>query len=196
MHPARHDVIARTFRSWFREYRRFDLEKASLVEVAACRLLQPVTKDDVVLQLRAPKIEMSVLQTQLLGSELFSATASYGNSGRFCWPDDLHARRAKLDMTGFHLRISHLGGAFGDFALYDDNRLESESSSAIDRISRRPRGVERNLNEAGAIAEIDEHNTAEISGPMNPAAELYLRADVGGSKLTTQVSAPGGREGG
>src|SRR5688572_18451830 len=117
MHSARHDVIAGTLRRWFRQDRCFDLEKAALVEEATCRLLQPMTKDDVVLQLRAPEIEVSVFQTQLLSGELFSAAARDWNCWSFCRPDDLHARPAKLDMTGFHLRISHLGGSFGDLTL-------------------------------------------------------------------------------
>jgi hypothetical protein len=196
MHPARYDVIAGAFRSWFGENRRFDLEKSAFVEEATGRLLQPMPKDDVVLELGPAKIEVSVFQAQLLCRQLLSTTARYWDRRSFGWAHDFYARRAKLDVTSLHLGISHLGGSLGDFTVDDDDGFQSESSRAIDCVSRRPFGVERDLNEPGAVAKVDEHNAAEISGSMNPAAELDLRADVGGSELTTQVSAPGGREGG
>ena len=33
------------------------------------------------------------------------------------------------------------------------------------------RGIERHLHDAGAITQVDEHETAEITTPVNPPSE-------------------------
>src|SRR5206468_9909649 len=72
MDARRHEVVARPFGGRLREDRRFDLEKAELGQRAPRALEQAMTQDQICLQLRAPQVEMAVLEPQLLGRELLA----------------------------------------------------------------------------------------------------------------------------
>ena len=94
-----------------------------------------------------------------------------------------------LYVARLHLRITHLGGPRLDGAGNFNDCFLSEGGGLRDELRGSPPGIEGDLNEAGAVAEIDEDETAEIPHAVDPAAERYLLPCVGSAKLTAKVSA-------
>src|SRR5690242_8250455 len=187
MDATRHDVVTRALRRRLRQNRRFDLEEAALVEVSTRRLLKPVPHDEIPLQLTATQIEIAMLQSQLLGGKLLALPARDGNRGSLSRSHDGEVLGANLDVARLHFRVSHFSRARRHFAVDDDDRLERKLACALDDFSRRPAWIEGDLDESGAVPEIQEDDAAEVAGSMNPPAQFHFRADVSWPELAAQV---------
>src|ERR1700749_2755858 len=90
-------------------------------------------------------------------------------------------------MTRLELRISHRFGARDDLALDQHDRFGSEACRRRADVGRAVLGVERHLNDARTVAQVDEGKAAEISGPMYPASEPNGLADVRRPQGTAQM---------
>src|SRR6476660_7116419 len=116
MNSARHDVVARSLRCRLRQHRSFDLEKAALIEESTRRLLKLVPEDEIILQIAAAQIEVSVLEPQLLGGKFLPPPPRNWNRRRLSRPYDLEITGLHFDLAGFHLRVPHLRGTRRDIA--------------------------------------------------------------------------------
>ena len=81
--PARHEIIARAFRGGLRKNRGLDLQITALVQIPPCRLLQTVTEYQVSLELRAPKVQVSMPQAEVFGGEVLAPASGDWNRGDF-----------------------------------------------------------------------------------------------------------------
>jgi hypothetical protein len=61
-------------------------------------------------------------------------------------------------------------------------------------LRRRVIRIERNLDDPRAIAEIDEHETTEVSAPVDPSSEADARSDVFDAERSAQRVAECGLE--
>src|SRR5690606_5513456 len=52
-----------------------------------------------------------------------------------------------------------------------DDALGAEAAGALERVRRSPVRAERELDAAGAVAQVDEDEAAEVAAAMNPAGE-------------------------
>ena len=195
MHAARHEVVARAFGRRLREDRRLDLEEAALVEEASRRLLKAVAQNQILLQLGATQVEIPMLETQLLGGELLSPSARDRNRRRLGGSDDPEIAAPSLR------RRPSPSPRFASRADARRPRLRSITTvsrpslpRALDDVGRRPARIERDLHDAGAIAEVEKNESAEVSRAVHPAAESDFGADVGGSELAGQMRSLGRRK--
>jgi hypothetical protein len=153
-----------------------------------------VAKNQILLQLRPAQIELAMLEPELFGGKFLALAARDWNCGSFRRSDNAKFSGPDFDITGFHFRIPHLDGACRDVTLDYDHSLETELSRSFDyRLGSGPR-IEGDLNDSGAIAQIEEDDPAEVAGPVHPSAKLDAGTDVRGSQLTSQMGSTGGRE--
>ena len=182
MHATRHEVVARALGRGLRENRRLDLEEAGVGEKATRALQQPMPQHQVALQLVAAEIEVAVLETQLLRGKRLVLAARDGNGRRLRRPDDAERRGAHLDGARAHVGVSHRLRTLGDRALDDDDCLGAERRRACADVGASRARVEGHLHQTCPIAKIDEHQSAEIARPMNPASKPHCLTNVFNAK--------------
>jgi hypothetical protein len=122
-----------------------------------------MTQLKIFLELRPPQVEMAMAKAQFLCSEFLSFASRDWNCRSFGRPDKFHGTRAHLDIPGIQVGIPHLRRPEGDFALDDHHALLAEAGGVLDLAERGPLWVERNLDDAGSIAQIEEDDSAQIS---------------------------------
>src|SRR2546423_955863 len=93
VHARRHEIVARAFGRGLGEDRRLDLEKLELGEGATGALQQPVPQRQIALHFGPAQIEVTVLEAQLLGGELFTLAARHRNRRGGRPPPDPPPRR-------------------------------------------------------------------------------------------------------
>jgi hypothetical protein len=184
MHTARHEVVARAFRRGLGENRRLDLEEAVVVEVPAHDRRQPVTQDDVVLQPRATEIEIAVLE-----ADVFRHRRLVGDGKRRRLGFVQHGKPAddNLDFAARQLRIDRLGRSPPNRPDHAHDELGPQPLGFVDE--RLVVHVEDDLRHAGAIADVDEEQPAQIAHAMHPAQKRRVCADMSEAQLAAGVRA-------
>src|SRR2546430_16231993 len=114
MYASRVRASPLALRREFGEDRRLDFEKAAIAQEFPRRLHQPMSQDDVLLQLRAAQIQVTVAQSQLLSGKRLAAHPRHGNRWGHRWADDLEALRSDFDVARWKLMVPHLGRACAD----------------------------------------------------------------------------------
>ena len=189
VHARRHQVVARAFRSRFREDRRLDLEEFELGQRAPGALQQPVTQHEIRLHLRPAEVQVTVLEPQLLGGKLLAFGAGHGDGGRDGRTDDHELRRVDLDLAGRELGVPHVRRARDDFAFHFDDRLARQGARDAADVFRRA-GADGDLYETGAVAQIDEHDPAQVAAPVHPPAQPHALPRVLRPQLAAAQRAP------
>ena len=196
MHPARHQVVARALGRGLGENRRLDLEKAQAVEVAPRRLHQPMPQDQVALQLGPAEVEHPMPQPKLLRRQILLLLPRHRNRRRLRRADHLEAGDVDLDLARDQAGIARRLGPQLHRAGDEHHRLRAQGGGALHDLGRGPLGVAGELHQPGAVAQIDEHQSAEIPPPMHPPAETDLAAEIGPGQCAGEVGAQHGGAGG
>ena len=181
VHAARHEIVARAFGRGLRQHRRFDLEKALLVEVLPDVHRDAVPQREVVLHPRPPQIEIAILQARVFGDRRLVGDGK-GRGLRVVQHTDIG--RANLDRAGADFRVHGLWRARLDVAEDRDHVLRPEPSGARDE---RLVVADDHLRHAVAIANVDEQERAEIAKTVHPAEQHGVLADVGSREGTAGV---------
>src|SRR5687768_8532898 len=181
------EIVASTLRRWFGENRRLDLEEAKRVEVPTRRLHETVAQDDVPLQLGATQIEVTVSQAQLLSRQHLALATRDRNGRRHRRAHDAQGRCADFDIAGGKLRIAHALGPRNDLALDEYDSLCPERRRRVDHLLRSRARVKRDLHEAGAVAQIDEDDSAKRAPPVHPASKPHPHTRVLGSERPREM---------
>src|SRR5437867_67339 len=166
-------IVARAFGRGLGEIWRLDLEKVEVGEHAARALQQPVAQDQIGLQLRPPQIQMTVLETQLFGGELFALAARDLNRGGLGGTDEAQRRRVDLDVAGRQLDVPSLRRAQHDLPLDRDHGFALERVRLRDELGRRPRRSDADLDDAVPIPQVDEDDSAQVAAPVDPAPQSH-----------------------
>jgi len=124
-----------------------------------------------------------MLETQLLGGKFLSSSPRHWNRRRLRWADNFELVSPDLDVTGFHIRVAHFWRTCGNFALEHDYGLEAKLAGPIDHVGWRPLGIEGHLDEPGAVAKVEEDDSAKVSRSVYPTTEPDCGADVRRSEL-------------
>jgi len=156
--------------------------------------LKLVAKNEVFLKIAAAKVEVPMLETQLLGGKFLSPSACDWNCGRLRRTDHLEGARSHFDIARFHVRVPHFRRTRGNLALERNHGLEAELPGALDHIGGRPSGVEGDLDESGAVAKIEKDDSTKVSRAVYPTTEPDCGADVRRSELAAEMGASGRRE--
>ncbi len=181
MHAARYEIVARAFGRGLRQHRRFDLEKALLVEVLPDVHRDAVPQREIVLHARPPQIEIAILQARVFGDRRLVRDRK-GRGLRVVQHTDLV--RTNLDRAGADFRVHGLGRARLDVPEDRDHILGPESSGARDE---RLVVADDDLRHAVTVANIDEQERAEIPKTVHPAEQHDVLADVGCRECTAGV---------
>src|SRR6185503_9621418 len=101
---------------------------------------------------------------------------------------------ADFDFTGGELDVLaalafFVDAAFGDFAGDADDPLAAQPPRLVARRHAALVGVEDDLREAVAVAQVDQHHAAVVAIVVNPAGEFHFFAEVGDAQLPARVGA-------
>ncbi len=185
---ARDEEIARPLRGRVGQDRRFDLEVAVPAQVVPGGERGLVAQADVALHPGPAQVEVAVLQPQLLGG-----------LGRVGDDERRHLRgREDVKLEGLDLDLARGdvlvdGGPSADKAPDPDHEFGAEPLGFLGEL--RPVGLEDDLGQAFAVAQVDEDEMAHVAGLVDPAAEDDLAAIVGGAQGAAVVRPLQGRGG-
>ena len=108
------------------------------------------------------------------------------NHGRLRRTDQPKRAPAHLDIAAFELGVTHLGRPGHDLTGNEDDALGTETTRQLESLWRREIRIERDLNDPGAIAEVDEHETTEVSPSMHPSSKAHTCSDVFDAERPTE----------
>src|SRR5919202_4775735 len=170
---ARDQVVAGALRGRFGQERRLDLDEATLLEVIAHVLDDPVAKEDVVPHPGTPQVEVAVLQAEQLIHGPVAVDLERRRLGGAKHPQ---IARLDLDLAGRQVGVLVALGAPDDLTLDRDGILGPELLSCReDRVAFR---VEGHLGYPPAIAQIYKDQTPMVPPAMHPSGEPNPLADV------------------
>jgi hypothetical protein len=162
----RDEEVARAAGRVLQQVRRLDLEEAVAVEVLARDRHHLRARDQGALQLWASQVEVAMLEPLVL----VRVDRVFDREGRcLALVEDRGFLDDDLDVTGREARVLHLAAA-ADLASDADDPLAAGLVAEIER-GLIDGGVEHQLHEAAAIAQVDEDTAAVIAPALNPAEE-------------------------
>ena len=103
--------------------------------------------------------------------------------------DDLQLVDLELDLTGRKLGVDRLGCAGDDLALDAEHELVSDLVRERERFGR-PLGVDHELADAGAVAQVDEDEAAVVAARVRPARERQPLSDLFGANVAAHEITP------
>ncbi len=134
------------------------------------------------------EIEYPVAQPKLLGGELLLLLASHRNGGGLGRPDDLECRGMDLDLSGRETLVARRLGPERHGTRHQYDRFRAQAGGALHHLGRRPLRVEGELHQPGPVAQVYEHETAEIPPAVNPPAQPDLLAQLFSGERPTAMS--------
>ena len=121
-------------------------------------------------------------------SSTFSSS-SWNGSG-VARGDDLEALDLNFDRAGRQVRVDEVRRAGDDLPRRLDDELVPELVRGFGRRRGRVLGVDDELHDAAAVAEVDEDEAAVVAAAIDPAGERDGTADVAGRELAAVGVAP------
>ena len=163
MNAARHEVVARAFRSGTGQHRRFDVDKALRVQITANAHGDLVTQTQVALHGRTAQVDNAVGQTHVF-ADVFVVDLERRRSGGV---QDFDFFGEDFDFAGNHFVV---GCTFRTVAYAAGNAQNVfvagrvGSGKCFGRIR-----VNHDLNDAFAVAQVDKNHTAVVASAVYPA---------------------------
>ena len=133
-------------------------------------------------------------KAELFRGKRLAAIARDGDHGCLGRTDQPKRSPAHFDSAAFQLGVAHLGRPRHDLTRDEHDAFSTEAACQLERLRRRVIRVERDLHDPCAIAEVDEHETTEVSAAMHPSAKADTRSDVIEPERPTQRVAKRGFE--
>jgi hypothetical protein len=96
---------------------------------------------------------------------------------------------AHLDVARCPLGVSHCFRPSRNLAFDQYDRFRAERRRRRTHLRGAAAGVERHLNDAGAVAHVDEREPSQIAVSMHPPAQPHLAACVSETKRSAQIGA-------
>ena len=143
-----------------------------------------MAQDDVVLQPRTAQVEIAILQPHVFRHR---RVVGDRKRRRLRLVEQRQLRDDHLDFAGRQLRIHRLGRSAAHRAADADDELGSQALGLGHQ--RLVVLVEDDLRDAGAVADVDEQQPAEVAHAMHPAEQHDVRADVVGPQRAAGVRA-------
>jgi nitrate reductase NapAB chaperone NapD len=162
MRAARHDVVARAFRRGARQHRRLDVDEAVAVEEGAHGLRDLVAQPQALRHLLAAQVEVAVAQAQFFGDFLVVMEGR-----RLGGVEQRQLGGQQLDFTGGQLAVD---GALGPAAHRAAHRHHVFAAQLLAGGKHAwCGGIEDHLQQAFAVAQVDEDHATVIAAAMDPA---------------------------
>ncbi len=181
---AGHQVIAGPFRRAASQHGGLDLDEPLLVEIVAHGLDDAVPKQQRLLHLLPPQVDVAVLQPQVLAGQIDAAGLE---RRRGALVQNLDMTDPKLDLAGLQLGIHGALGPPGNLAADQDYVLRAQGLGLLQGFVAAFRR-EDGLCLSVTIAKIDEQLPAVVPIGIDPAAEGDLLTDVVRTKFAASMS--------
>ena len=177
MDAARHQAIARSFRSRARQHRRLNFEKAQFVQRLANLQYHAMPQLKIAMRFRPPQIQIAVAQARFFARRHFFF--------------DLKRRRLRIIQNvqprshHFHfarrdLRVRLLPPQHAPF--HRDHKFRAQLLRFRMRFGIQL-FVENNLRDSRPVAQVDENQLAQIAPPVDPAHQHDVFISVGRSQV-------------
>ena len=145
-----------------------------------------MTQDDVLLHLRAAQVEITVLEADHLVHINAVLDVERRRLRRI---EDAQLGADDLDLARLDVRVDRLFAARADLAADGDAELVAQGLCLVERSFVHGSLVEYDLDEARAVAHVDEDQSAVVTTAGDPAAEHDFLADVRLAKGTAMMGA-------
>ena len=189
LEPARDDEVARAFRGRLEEDRRLDVEEPGRLHLAADDPDHLRPQRDVPLQLVAPQVEPAVAQAQRLVHVLLVELERQ----RCRAADDLERLHLQLHLARRHRRVHRLVAARDKRSLGLEHELVPDLMRQLGGVGGQL-GVDHELRDPGAVAQVDEDESAVVATARRPPGERQLLADELLRRLAAHVGSPAHRD--
>ena len=163
MNAARHEVVARAFRSGAGQHRRFNVDEALRVQVTANAHSDLVTQAQVALHGRTAQVDNAVSQANVF-ADVFVVDLERRRSGSV---QDFDFFGKDFDFAGNHFVVDC---TFGTVAYAAGNAQNVFVAGGIGsgKCFRSVR-VDNDLNDAFTVAQVDKNHTAVVTSAVYPA---------------------------
>ena len=162
MRAARHQVIARAFRRRLGEHRRLDVDEARVVEVMAHRTRDPMPQQQALAHLFAAQVEVAIAQPHLFADVLIELKRQ-----RLGAVEDFELLAQHLDLARLQVGVRRARRPHPHHP--GDLEHELVAHALGHREHRGLVGIEDDLQQPLAIAQIDENDAAMVAAAMRPA---------------------------
>ena len=139
------------------------------------------------MQFGPPQIEVAVLEPPLLRGRFLALGAPDWNRRCFRRSHDAKPSAAHLDVPRSHVRVPGVHRPGHDGAFHQHHGFCTHSLGPGDDIGLTPVRIERYLNDALPIAQVEEHEASEIAAAVHPATQSDLLVYVIQAERTAQV---------
>ncbi len=164
MRAARHQVIPRALRRRLGEHGRFDVDEARLVEIMPHRARDPMAQQQSLAHLLAAQIEVSIAQPHLFAHMLIELKGQ-----RLGAIEDLELLAQHLDLPRLQVGIRRARRPRPHQSCDLEHELIAHALGH--REHRRLVGIEYDLQQPLAIAQIDENDAAMVAAAMRPTGD-------------------------
>ena len=165
MRARRHQVVAGALGRRLRQHRRLDVDEVVVVEVLAHRARDRVAAPQALLHHVAAQVDVAVLEPELLAHFLVERERR-----RRRRVQDHELRGEQLDLAGAQVRVHGAGRPRPELALHLDAELAAEVLGGLEGLRRV--GVEDDLQQPRAVAQVDEDHAAVVTAAVHPAGRL------------------------
>ena len=184
LETARHQVISRPFGRGFRQNRRFDFPESLRIHIFANGHRDAMPHAKRLLQLWPAKIKVPVLQAKVFGS---CDLVFNGKRCRFGVVENPQFVCDDLDLTCFKIWILETFVAHADLSADCNHKFRSQRFGLAVQFSV-VFGVEDDLSDAFAVAQIDKNELPVIAPAIDPAHHHDLLSLVSGGQFAARVS--------
>jgi len=176
-------IVARAFWRGAREHRRFDFEEAHFVHHAANFEQDFVAQREIGVLARAAQIEIAIAEARFFGGVGFVFDLK---RRRFRVVEDVKLGGDDFDFAAGEIGIRFL--ARDDFAFDGDDVFAADVFSFAVSFGLRL-FVKDDLDDAGAIANVEEEEISEVATARDPAHHDGVFVGVGGAEIAAVVCA-------
>ena len=176
---AGNQIIPGAFRRALGQKRRFQVEEPQPVQVTAHGRCGPVAQDQIALQTRPAQVDMTVFEARALSHVHIVFDEERRGLGLI---EDLEFSRHHLDGAGGKIRIDHAFGSVPNLAADSQHVLAADGLGLVVRLGSQF-GVEHDLGDPLAIAQVDENDAPVVPPPQHPAHENHLAAHIRSAEL-------------
>ena len=164
LRAARHEVVARTLGRRLGQHRRLDVHEAVVVEVVAHRARHRVTQAQALLHHVATQVDVAVLEARLLAHFLVELERQ-----RLGAVQHLDRGGQQLDLARGQVRVDRALGTRSHRALDPQHPFAAHALGLGEQF--RGVGVEHDLQQAAAVAQVDEDHPAVVAAAVDPAGD-------------------------
>ncbi len=180
--PARHQIVARAFRCGAGQDRGFDVEEAEIVERRTHRAGDLRAQLHVALHARLAQFDVAIAQARGIAHRLGFVELQRRRLGGV---ENFQRRGVDLDLARGEVLVHRALGARAHPAGHLDHVFAAQALGRGKGFGLV--GIEHDLDQPAAIAQIHEDHPAVVAAPVHPAADGDFAVDCSGGDFAAVV---------